>query len=100
LTNIWAFLFLKEEQSVVIFSLLLKKMQSRLASWKHKMLNKPGRVTLESYIPASIPSYYMQVTCLPQNICDSIDQTTLNFIWRDNNNIGIRLVGWEKNISA
>jgi len=39
----------------------------------------------------------MQIVWLPQNICDSIDQTISNFIWRDNNNNkGIHLVGWNK----
>jgi hypothetical protein len=37
----------------------------------------------------------MQINWLPQNICDSIDQTTRNFIWRDHNNKGIHLVNWK-----
>ena len=35
----------------------------------------------------------MQLAWLFQGICDSIDQTTRNFIWRGNNNKGIHLVG-------
>jgi hypothetical protein len=38
----------------------------------------------------------MQIFWLPQNICDIIDQTTRNFIWRDANNKGIHLICWEK----
>ncbi|GAU45207.1 hypothetical protein TSUD_139120 [Trifolium subterraneum] len=38
----------------------------------------------------------MQIVWLPQSICDNIGQTTRNFIWRDSNNKGIHLVGWEK----
>ncbi|MCI33774.1 RNA-directed DNA polymerase (Reverse transcriptase) [Trifolium medium] len=71
-------------------------MQYRLASWKNHLLNKPGRLALASSIPSSIPTYYMQVSWLPQSICDTIDQTTRNFIWRDSNNKGIHLVGWDK----
>jgi len=71
-------------------------MQTRLASWKNRLLNKPGRLTLASSVLSSIPSYYMQIAWLPQSICDSIDQTTRNFIWRDSNNKGIHLVGWNK----
>jgi len=38
----------------------------------------------------------MQINWLPQNICDSIDQTTRNFIWKGTNNKGIHLVSWKK----
>jgi len=44
------------------FHFIIEKMQSRLASWKHRLLNKPGRLTLASSVLSSIPSYYMQVT--------------------------------------
>jgi hypothetical protein len=78
------------------FLFIIEKMQTRLASWKNRLLNKPGRLTLASSILSSIPSYYMQIAWLPQSICDSIDQTTRNFIWRDSSNKGIHLVGWIK----
>jgi hypothetical protein len=74
----------------------INKMQSRLAAWKNRLLNKPGRLALASSVLSSIPTYYMQISWLPQSICDSIDQTTRNFIWRDSNNKGIHLVGWDK----
>ncbi|CAJ2643293.1 unnamed protein product [Trifolium pratense] len=78
------------------FHFIINKMQSRLASWKNRLLNKPGRLALASSVLSSIPTYYMQVSWLPQSICDSIDQTTRNFLWRDSNNKGIHLVGWDK----
>jgi len=78
------------------FHFIIEKMQSRLASWKSKLLNKAGRLTLASSVLSSIPSYYTRIAWLPQNICDIIDQTTRNFIWRDANNEGIHLVGWKK----
>ncbi|CAJ2635885.1 unnamed protein product [Trifolium pratense] len=78
------------------FHFIIDKMQSRLASWKNRLLNKPGRLALGSSVLTSIPTYYMQIAWLPQSICDSIDQTTRTFIWRDSNNKGIHLVGWNK----
>jgi len=71
-------------------------MQTRLASWKHSHLNKPGRLDLASSILSSIPSYYMQITWLPQNICDLIDRTTHDFIWNNANHKGLNLVSWDK----
>jgi len=38
----------------------------------------------------------MQLNWLPQNICDNIDQTIRNFIWRGHNNRGVHLVNWKK----
>lgn len=71
-----AFPILKGRAKRNDFHFIIEKLQSRPASWKHRLLNKPGSMTLASSVLSSIPSYYMQVTWLPQNICDSIDQTT------------------------
>jgi len=38
------------------FLLIIEKMQSRLAYWKNKLLNKPGRLTLVSYVLSPITS--------------------------------------------
>jgi hypothetical protein len=71
-------------------------MQTRLASWKYKLLNRPGRVALASSVLSSIPTYYMQINWLPQSICDDIDRTSRNFIWKGANDRGVHLVGWNK----
>ena len=62
------------------FHFIIEKMQSMLASWKNRLLNKAGRLALANSVLSSIPSYFMQTNWLPQSICDSIDQTTRNFI--------------------
>lgn len=78
------------------FNFIIEKMQNRLVSWKNRLLNKTGRLTLANSVLSSIPSYFMQINWLPQSICDNIDQTTRNFIWRGTNNKGIHLVNWKK----
>jgi hypothetical protein len=78
------------------FYFIIEKMQSRLASWKNRLLNKTGRLALASSILSSLPTYYMQINWLPQNICDDIDRTTRNFIWRGTNTTGLHLVNWKK----
>lgn len=77
------------------FHFIIEKMQTRLAAWKSRLLNRTGRMTLASSVLSSIPTYYMQINWLPQNICDSIDQTTRNFLWKGTNNKGIHLVNWK-----
>ncbi|XP_024632727.1 uncharacterized protein [Medicago truncatula] len=77
------------------FNFILEKMQTRLASWKNRLLNRTGRLTLATSVLSTIPTYYMQINWLPQNICDSIDQTARNFLWKGSNNKGIHLVNWK-----
>jgi len=78
------------------FNFIIEKMQTRLASWKNKLLNRPDRLALASSILSSIPTYYMQINRLPQSICDDIDQTSRHFIWKGANDKGVHLVGWNK----
>lgn len=78
------------------FEFIAEKMNTRLASWKHRLLNRAGRVTLASSVLTSIPSYYMQVCWLPQAICDQIDKISRDFIWKGTQNKGINLVNWHK----
>jgi len=53
-------------------------------------------LTLASSVLSSIPTYYMQINWLPQRICDDIDRTSRNFIWKGANDKGVHLVGWNK----
>jgi ribonuclease HI len=78
------------------FAFLEEKISRSLASWKNKLLNKAGRLTLVKSVLNSIPNYYMQVAWLPQTTCDFIDRTTRNFLWKGSSNKGIHLVGWDK----
>lgn len=78
------------------FDFITEKMCSKFASWKHRLLNRTGRVTLASFVLNSIPSYYMQICWLPQSICDHVDKITRDFIWKGNQNKGVNLVNWQK----
>ncbi|KAJ1403836.1 Ribonuclease H-like superfamily [Sesbania bispinosa] len=44
-----------------VFLPIVECVQSRLASWKQKLLNKPARLCLAQYVLASLPAYTMQV---------------------------------------
>lgn len=77
------------------FDFIVDKVQGRLASWKNKLLNKVRKLTLAKLVMSSIPTYYMQVSWLPQSICDQIDRLTEDFIWKGANEKGIHLVGWK-----
>lgn len=50
------------------YNFIIEKIQTRLAPWKLKLLNKTGRLTLAKSVLTSIPIYYMQVEWLPSSI--------------------------------
>jgi hypothetical protein len=60
------------------FNFIIEKMQTRLASWKNKLLNRSGRLALASSVLSSIPAYYMQINWLPQRICDDMIKQLVN----------------------
>lgn len=47
-------------------------MNSKLSTWKAKVLSFIGCVTLVKSILSSVPAYAMQVLKIPKNICKSI----------------------------
>lgn len=63
------------------FSFIMDQINSRLAGWKAKLLNRAGRVTLAKFVLNSITIYAMQNLWLLEGICDSIDKATRAFIW-------------------
>lgn len=66
------------------FGYILDKVNSRLAGWKGKLLNRTGRVTLAKSVIAAIPVYSMHNFWLPWGICDSLDACVRRFIWGGN----------------
>lgn len=56
------------------YDFLVEKINTRLASWKNKLQNKVGRLTMVKSVLSSIPTYYMHVAWLPQTICNQIDK--------------------------
>lgn len=78
------------------FLFSVEKMKSRLASWKGKLLNEAGRVTLANSVLSSIPIHAMQTMWIPENICDELNQAVHNFIWGNNEGgRGLHLVKWD-----
>lgn len=76
------------------FHFILEKLQTSLSSWKTKLLNKVGKLTLAKSVPNSIPVYYMQIQWLPTSICNQTDRVSRDFIWKGSSRRGINLVGW------
>lgn len=69
-------------------------MSQKLASWKQKLLNRAGQITLTRSVIIVMPIYGMQTMWLPQYICNSIDVEARRLIWKGNEGKGIHLENW------
>lgn len=73
------------------FDGVIERVSSKLASWKGRLLNKPGRLTLTNAVISSIPSYERVTSKL---VCDKLDRFARDFIWRGTSDRGINMVNW------
>jgi hypothetical protein len=64
----------------VDLNFIMESIQSKLAAWKGRLLNKAGRVTLAKLVLAAIPTYFMQQIWLPHSVCLGINKMVRNFI--------------------
>lgn len=63
------------------FGYILERINSRIAGWKSKLLNRAGRVCLAQSVLNSMPVYTMQNLRVPYGVCDRIDKSIRHFIW-------------------
>lgn len=80
-----------------VFAPVMERINSRLASWKNKLLNKAGRLCLAKSVLSSLPLYSMQALWLPESVCEFVDKKLRNCVWaRGGNNRSWNLVGWKE----
>ncbi|CAN1809470.1 Putative ribonuclease H protein At1g65750 [Linum perenne] len=79
-----------------LYHYLIDRMEKKLAGWKVGSLSMAGRVSLAMSALNSLPTYAMQTTLLPAEICEIIDRKIRSFIWgaRDGER-KLHLVNWE-----
>lgn len=88
--------FIQGRCSSANFKFLVTKMNEKLGCWKRCLLNKAGRTTLARSVLSTIPVYYMQHLWLPISTCNKVDQIVRKFNCKDNDGVGLHLVGWDR----
>lgn len=63
------------------FQPIINNIFAKLASWKAKMLNLVGRITLAKYVLFSIPIHIMQCFPLPKKTTNAININILGYLW-------------------
>ncbi|CAN1351644.1 Putative ribonuclease H protein At1g65750 [Linum perenne] len=80
-----------------LYRYLVERIENRLAGWKVGSLSFAGRVSLATSVLNTIPTYTMQTTLLPNEICENIDKKIRSFIWGSiNGERKLHLLKWEK----
>ncbi|CAN1837770.1 Putative ribonuclease H protein At1g65750 [Linum perenne] len=80
-----------------LYGYLVERIEKKLAGWKVKSLSFAGRVSLALSALNTIPSYTMQTSLLPTEVCNVIDKKIRSFIWGSHNGERkLHLLSWEK----
>ncbi|XP_004306074.1 PREDICTED: putative ribonuclease H protein At1g65750-like [Fragaria vesca subsp. vesca] len=75
---------------------IFDQVQSRLSSWKSKVLSMAGRLTLIQSVSSAIPNYAMQTAKFPVSLCENLDKLNRNFLWGDTEiKKKVHLVNWD-----
>ncbi|CAN1853432.1 Putative ribonuclease H protein At1g65750, partial [Linum perenne] len=66
-----------DRNSKELYHYLIERLEQKLAGWKTRFFSMAGRVTLPLSILNTSPTYTMQMTLLPVEICNNIDKKML-----------------------
>ena len=76
---------------------ILKKIQTKLASWKTKYLSKAGKASLITATLTSIPAYTMNYISLLVSISKAIDSTCRKLFWGvKESETKVATISWDK----
>ncbi|CAN1146793.1 Putative ribonuclease H protein At1g65750 [Linum perenne] len=79
-----------------LYQYLIERIDKKLTGWKVKALSTAGRVTLAIPVLNTLPTYLMQTTLLPVEICNAIDKKIWDFIWGSfNGERKMHMINWE-----
>ena len=75
---------------------VVKRNQTRLASWKTKILSRAGRLTLIKSVLNSLPVYYLSMFKMPKSVALKIVRLQRRFFWGGScrDKFGSPMVNW------
>lgn len=66
---------------LALWNIIIKKIESKLASWKGKLLSMAGRLALIKASIASLPLYFMSLFPAPKGVIEAINRLQRQFLW-------------------
>lgn len=76
------------------FNESIERVTRKLAAWRGRLLNKPDKLMLTNAVLLTLRSYRIQIQCYPQFVCEALDRTARQFIWKGSLDKGIHVVWW------
>ncbi|KAK2652337.1 hypothetical protein Ddye_012193 [Dipteronia dyeriana] len=67
----------------ILWLLVIKKVEDKLAPWKRSPLSKEGKLVLIKAVLSSLPMYYMFVFRVPSGVANRIKNLKKEFFWND-----------------
>lgn len=75
---------------------IVRKVESRLAIWKRKLISQSGRLTLIKSVLNSLPLYCLSLFRIPVSVAKKLRQLQCRFFWGgDENSNRIANVSWD-----
>lgn len=62
------------------YQFLVDKLRNCLNKWRSSFLSLASRITLTNFVLNTMPVYYMQTNLIPNNVCESLDKISRDFI--------------------
>ena len=79
-----------------IWTLIVEKMECRLAGWKRMYLSRGGRLILIKSTLSNFPTYFLSLFLIPAEVAKRIEKIQRNFLWGSTKEVAkFHLVKWE-----
>lgn len=72
------------KKKISLFTPLIRKMESRLASWKGKLLSFGAKLTLIQSCLSAMPLYYLSLIDPPKGVFRALEKIIMRFFWSSN----------------
>ncbi|KAL4367675.1 hypothetical protein GQ457_05G016460 [Hibiscus cannabinus] len=82
--------------SISIWEPIVERVETKLTSWKSKLLSFGGRLKLIKSVLNGLPVYFMTMFPMPTSINNRISSLVARFLWGSLTNKAIHWVSWER----
>nr|GFB09068.1 RNA-directed DNA polymerase, eukaryota, reverse transcriptase zinc-binding domain protein [Tanacetum cinerariifolium] len=85
----------------VYWNAVIQKFESKLSSWKARLLSAGGRLSLIKAVLGNLPTYFMSLYMMPTSICSKLESLRNKFFrGAGHNESKMSWVKWEKSLAS
>ncbi|KAJ0589978.1 putative reverse transcriptase zinc-binding domain-containing protein [Helianthus annuus] len=80
---------------------IVDRFNSKLSSWKVKVLSMAGRIVLAKAVLGALPNYFLSMFVAPKKVIKVLESIRRDFVWgKKNGKCKMRWVAWKKVVKA